>query len=112
MWWWHWWYPLQHWLAIHTGTENEPGVYYGFFSGFGSDLGEITLVGAALTVYKRYSCHTWWCPRPGQHDFTDAETGITYKLCKRCHPQHPGKRLTRRHIARIHAGNRERQSSP
>lgn len=29
---------------MHTGTVNEPGPYYGFFSGFGSDLGEYTLV--------------------------------------------------------------------
>jgi hypothetical protein len=29
--------PVDHWLAVHTGTVNEPGPYYGFWSGFGSD---------------------------------------------------------------------------
>jgi hypothetical protein len=27
-----------YWLQLHTGTINEPGPYYGFWSGFGSDL--------------------------------------------------------------------------
>jgi len=31
---------VNHWLAVHTGTVNEPGPYYGFWSGFGSDLAE------------------------------------------------------------------------
>jgi hypothetical protein len=29
--------PVDHWPAVHTGTVNEPGPYYGFWSGFGSD---------------------------------------------------------------------------
>ena len=29
-----------HWLQVHTGTINETGPYYGFWSGFGSDLEE------------------------------------------------------------------------
>jgi hypothetical protein len=32
--------PVDHWLAVHTGTVNEPGPYYGFWSGFGSNLTE------------------------------------------------------------------------
>ena len=35
-----------HWLQVHTGTVNEPGPYYGFWSGFGSDLGEFGILGA------------------------------------------------------------------
>jgi hypothetical protein len=27
-----------YWLQVHTGTINEAGPYYGFWSGFGSDL--------------------------------------------------------------------------
>jgi hypothetical protein len=30
-----------HWFQVHTGTINEPGPYYGFWSGFGSDLEEL-----------------------------------------------------------------------
>jgi hypothetical protein len=104
---WHLWFPLQHWLAIHTGTDDEGGPFYGFFSGFGSDFGEYTLAASALAVWKRFSCHTWWCPRHGHYDFTDLAAGLTYKLCRHCHPAHPGHRLTRRRIHRIHHANRQ-----
>jgi hypothetical protein len=40
------------WIEVHTGTLNEPGPYYGFFSGVGSDLGEIVLVGAVIQWYR------------------------------------------------------------
>jgi hypothetical protein len=108
MWWWHWWLPLQHWLAVHTGADNEPGVYYGFWSGFGSDLGEVTLAGGLAAVYRKHNCHTRWCWRFGHHDFTDQATGLTYRLCRRCHPDHPGPRVTRGRIASMHARNRGR----
>ena len=35
-----------HWLQVHTGTINESGPYYGFWSGFGSDLEEFGVLGA------------------------------------------------------------------
>lgn len=102
MWWWH---ALQHWLAIHTGTTGESGPYYGFFSGFGSDLGEATLIGALLAVCKKHNCHTRWCWRVGHHDFTDEMSGITYRLCRRHHPAHPGWQLRKEHIAVIRERN-------
>jgi hypothetical protein len=50
-----------HWLQLHTGTINEPGPYYGFWSGFGSDLEEFGIlggIGAALyQLIKKYNCH-------------------------------------------------------
>ena len=64
---WHVWEPFQHWLAIHTGTINEPGPYYGFFSGFGSDLGEVTLIAALLAVFRKHNCHVKGCWRIGKH---------------------------------------------
>lgn len=30
----HWWHVLQHWLAVHTGTVNESGPFYGFSPSF------------------------------------------------------------------------------
>ena len=112
MWWWH---PFQHWLAVHTGSVNEPGVAPGnaFWGGAGSDLGEITLLGGMIALYRKHACHTGWCLRFGHHDFTDAATGVSYRLCRKHHPAHPGSRqLTRLHIARVHAENRERLARP
>jgi hypothetical protein len=61
-------WPLLHWLAIHTGTLNEPGPYYGFWSGFGSILErlvELTVIGGILLRHK--NCHHHGCPRIGRH---------------------------------------------
>lgn len=41
---------FNHWLAVHTGTVNEPGPYYGFWSGFGSDIAEFGIIGAIATA--------------------------------------------------------------
>jgi hypothetical protein len=59
--------PLLHWLAVHTGTVNEPGAYYGFWSGFGSDLGEVALLGAIAGAYHKHNCHRKGCWRVGRH---------------------------------------------
>lgn len=59
--------PLLHWLAVHTGTLNEPGPYYGFWSGFGSDLGEVALLGAIFGAYHKHNCHQPRCWRVGRH---------------------------------------------
>ena len=100
-----WWHALVHAIGADYGAPYGRWVPYDFLSGSGSDLGEITLIGAALAVWKRFTCYTWWCPRHAAYDFTDAGTGLTHRLCRHCHPQHPGHRLTRNHIARIHARN-------
>jgi hypothetical protein len=70
------------WIEVHTGTVNEPGPYYGFWSGFGSDLGEYTIAGGIVTglvqTYRRNKCQS--CPRlvlkhgKGQVDGTHFDT--------------------------------------
>jgi hypothetical protein len=92
---------LQHWLAVHTGTVNEPGGYYGFFSGFGSDLGEIALIGALWAAWHRVNCHTKGCLRIGRQRVE----GTTYVVCRKCHPD--GK-PTRAHILAAHRAHKER----
>jgi hypothetical protein len=77
MWWWHWWFPLQHWLAIHLGVDNEPGPYYGFFSGSGSDLGEIALIGGLVAMVRRHNCEVRRCWRIGRH-----KTAAGHHVCR------------------------------
>ena len=93
-----WWHVLQHWLAVHTGTVNESGPWYGFWSGFGSDLGEVTLLGAIIATYKHKNCHTRHCWRLAKHEVE----GTPYKVCRRCHPTIADKSPTR---ADIHAAH-------
>lgn len=86
---------LWYWIEIHTGTVNEPGPYYGFWSGFGSDLGEVTLVVAVVAWYKTNQCHVDSCHKIGKHPFKH------YKLCRKHHPDIPN-HLTHAHILKLH----------
>jgi hypothetical protein len=99
-----WWHDLQRWFLHYTGTGDTSGTWYAFWSGFGSDMGEVTLVGGMIALYRKHNCHSRWCPRLGRHDYTDA-TGLVHLLCRRHHPLHPGRPLTARHITRIHAAS-------
>jgi hypothetical protein len=90
--------PLLHWLAIHTGTLNEGGPYYGFFSGFGSDLGEVTIIGGAYMIYRKHNCHVDRCWRIAKHPVE----GTPYVVCRKHHPTVP-EGVSADHIARAHA---------
>lgn len=60
-----------------TGSNNTSGNQYGFWSGFGSDLGELTIIGALLAGYKHHNCAVKGCPRFGTHKVD----GTKYKTC-------------------------------
>ena len=94
--------PVNHWLGIHTGTLNETGPYYGFWSGFGSDLAEFSILGAigtaAYQVVKKFNCHEPGCWRVGTHP----AAGGQFLLCYRHHPDYRGKRPTHDLIEKLH----------
>lgn len=60
---------VQHWLTVHTGSENTPGSppNYNFFSGSGSDISELAIVGAVVGGYRKHNCHQSRCWRIGRH---------------------------------------------
>jgi hypothetical protein len=96
---------------VHTGIINEPGPYYGFWSGFGSDLEEFGILGAiGAAIYqlvKKYNCHEPGCWRIGQYPAADGQ----FLLCYRHHPDYMGKKPTHEIIERLHRENRERQTA-
>jgi len=100
-----------HWFEVHTGTVNEPGPYYGFWSGFGSDLTEFAIIGTIATgVYqlvKRYNCHYPGCWRVGNHP----AAGGQFSLCYLHHPDYQGKKPTQELIQRLHREHLERQAA-
>jgi hypothetical protein len=100
---------LRHWVAVHTGTLNESGPYYGFWSGFGSDLGEATLIGAvSVGVYtgvRKANCHTKGCWRIGHHPLE----GTPYHLCRHHHPDVPTQGAAHSHILEQHRKYKEAQ---
>ena len=100
-----------HWLQVHTGTINESGAYYGFWSGFGSDLTEFGILGAIgagiYQLVRKYNCHEPGCWRIGQHP----AAGGQFLLCYRHHPDYRGKKPTHELIERLHREHLERQAA-
>lgn len=97
--------PIWWWIEVHTGTVHESGPFYGFFSGFGSDLGEyaiLTAVGHGVYLHwQAINCHNPGCWRVGKYPIA----GGQYKVCARCHPD--GK-PERHHILAAHRAHQER----
>ncbi len=101
---------VRHWVALHTGVINGgPDKYYNFWSGFGSDLGEATLISAVcIGVYtgaRKVNCHVKGCWRIGHHPLV----GTPYVLCKRHHPHVPSKGASHEHILEQHRRQADRE---
>lgn len=56
---------MWHELAHLMGLDNLSGPWYGFWSGIGSDLGEVTLLGALVMYARHHNCHATGCWRLG-----------------------------------------------
>jgi hypothetical protein len=102
---------VNHWLGVHTGTVNESGPYYGFWSGFGSDLAEFGILGAVGTaiyqLVKKYNCHEPGCWRVGTHPAAGGE----FLLCYRHHPDYHGSKPTHDLIVQMHRQHADRQAA-
>ena len=99
------------WLQVHTGIINESGPYYGFWSGFGSDIEEFGVLGAitagVYSLIRKYNCHEPRCWRIGQHP----AAGGQFLLCYRHHPDYQGKKPTHELIERLHREHLEREAA-
>jgi hypothetical protein len=71
-----------HDLAIWFGLTNPAGHAYSFWSGVGSDLGEVAIVGAVLGAYHRHNCVHKGCWRIARHQVTDHD-GTTHPSCRK-----------------------------
>jgi hypothetical protein len=102
---------VNHWLGVHTGTLNEPGPYYGFWSGFGSDLAEFGILGAIATgiyqLVKKYNCHEPGCWRVGTYE----AAGGQFLLCYRHHPDFRGSKPSHDLIVRLHEEHAAQQAA-
>jgi hypothetical protein len=86
-------------FGFRRGDGNSP--HYLFWSGIGSDLAYLSIVGTALIYYRKENCKRSWCPFLGHYEFTNPETGITRKLCWIHHPDVHRKKLSADHIKDI-----------
>ena len=74
---------LWHTLLLHwTGSDNVSGPEYGFWSGFGSDLGEFAIVGSLLALVRHRNCEVKGCWRLGRHT-----TAAGHHVCRKHHPE-------------------------
>ena len=89
---------------LHMQTPFDPlhGDGYNFWSGFGSDFGEATIIVAVLAWWKHRNCQVKGCWRIHLVHPTDAG----HYVCKRHHPAHEGDRLT---AGYVHAAHRAAQ---
>lgn len=73
---------IWHLFLHYTGSDNVSGPWYGFWSGFGSDIGEVTLIGVVVAGYRHRNCHVKGCWRLGH---PDPEHG--HPACRHHHSQ-------------------------
>lgn len=70
------------WLLHVLGVDNVAGRWYGFWSGFGSDLGEVAIVGGLASMVRHRNCEVHHCWRLGRH-----VTAAGHRVCRRHHPE-------------------------
>ena len=73
-----------HWLAVFFGLQDGSGTGYLFWSGIGSDLGELAIVGGLYGIYRKSNCEVHGCWRLGRH-----ATAAGQHVCRRHHPDGP-----------------------
>jgi hypothetical protein len=94
-------------LLDEYGITNANCRWGAFWAGFGSDLSEWAMLGAAVAWYRKRTCHVdhpRFCWRWGGHPVK----GTPFRACKRHHPAVPD-RVTAGHIADAH---RDAQTPP
>ena len=52
---------ILHFLAHFFGLDNLSGPYYGFWSGVGSDIGELAIFAAIYGAIRHHNCHVKGC---------------------------------------------------
>jgi hypothetical protein len=72
---------IWHWFLEVTGTSNEAGKWYAFWSGFGADLEEFGIVVLVFGLYKRHKCQSCW--RPALKAGLGRVAGTHYETCHR-----------------------------
>lgn len=94
-----------HWISHWTGLDNGSGAFYLFWSGFGSFLLSLSVLGGLIGVWRKHLCHQDRCWRFARHPIEI--DGVGHALCRKHHPG-TGGRLTSERIVAAHRLNRVR----
>jgi hypothetical protein len=82
------------------------GVGYQFWSGIASDIGEVTLIGGMIAIYRKHNCGAPRCLRLGKHPTADG----LHHLCAKHHPDLPDS--GHESLEQIHARHRAAKRMP
>jgi hypothetical protein len=55
------------WLLHFLGVDTETGHAYAWWSGAGSDIGELAIIGGLAAMLRKHQCHQKGCIRIGRH---------------------------------------------
>ena len=72
---------LIHFIGADYGARYGTWVPENFWAGFGSDLGEIAIIGGLIAVVRKHNCEVKGCFRLGRH-----QTAAGHHVCRRHHP--------------------------
>jgi hypothetical protein len=75
------WVTIGNWLYVFFGISGS-GPHYAFWSGPGSDIGEITIVGVVIGWLRHKNCHVKGCWRLGKLQVP----GTQHVVCRKHHP--------------------------
>jgi hypothetical protein len=92
---------LWHQFLEFFGIIGESGKGYGFWSGVGSDIGELAIVGSLLGLLRARNCHVERCWRLGRH----LVEGTPHVVCRK---HHPDGGLTSEHLLELHRKHQEK----
>ncbi len=82
------------WLYWFLGNSGN-GSQYGFWSGFGSDIAEVAILGGVIQLYRKHNCHVRGCWRVAHHPVE----GTPYVVCRKHHPTVPDRGPTAEELA-------------
>lgn len=97
------WHHLLAWSQNSFGFRRGDGEspHYLFWSGIGSNLAYLSIIGGVVIYYRQKNCKRKWCPLIGDYPFTNPETGISRNLCWVHHPRVHDRTLTGARIREI-----------
>lgn len=106
------WFWLVHTMGVDYQIPYGHWVWYSFWSGFGG----IALVSGSyfsspFILWRKHNCGVAWCCRIARNDWKDPETHLLHHLCRKHHPDHPGKPIRAAELAHkyhIHFGKKGR----
>lgn len=86
------------WFTHVAGISSETGPWYAFWSGLGSDIAEVAILGGVWSLYRKHTCHVDRCWRISRHPVA----GTPYIVCRKHHPTVPAT-VTHDHIKEAHS---------